>query len=105
MADITIAQRARAEQALNKKVKFEGVIMTKREWCDLIMNDGYLPQEETRNRVNYKRGHMNKLMGQDLVDEYMKKCEEIVPCFVARKEKSSYEISKAEFDYMKTKQL
>jgi hypothetical protein len=36
-------------------------------------------------------------------EEYEKKCNEIIPCFKAiNKENSFHEISKAEFDYMKS---
>jgi hypothetical protein len=74
MADISKAQQARAKQSLEKLIKYDGVIMTRREWCDKILSEGYLPQEGTRNRVRYNRTHSNRLMSNREQEEYEKKC-------------------------------
>lgn len=101
MADISKAQKARAEQSLKKLIKHDGVIMTRQEWCDKILSEGYFPREGTRNRIRYNQTYSNRLMSNKEQEEYQKKCDEIIPCYKAvNKENSFYEISKAEFDYM-----
>lgn len=98
---IQIAQQARANQSLDKEVRYPEGIMTKREWIVLKKSQGATVEESTKNRVQFNRTTFNRMtFGQE---EYEKKCAEKVPCYNLNETDSSfYHISKAEFDFFNT---
>ena len=99
MNAIEKAREARAEQALEKKINLNGRIITKKEFIKELIKEGYKPKEGERNRINYNRIHFNRMNGREQ-EEYLKKCDEKIPCFLMKNNEGCYyEISKAEFNY------
>ena len=103
MNAIEKARAARAEQALEKSIRHNGKIMTKKEFIEDLINNGYKPEESEKNRVQFDRRKFNRMTNYWEQEEYEKKCNEIIKCFIIKNSEGWYhEISKAEFDYALT---
>jgi hypothetical protein len=100
MNAIEKAREARAEQALEKLIRHNGKIMTKKEFIEDLINNGYKPEESEKNRVQFDRRKFNRMTNYWEQEEYERKCNEKVKCFIIKNSEGCYyEISKAEFNY------
>jgi hypothetical protein len=100
MQAIEKAREARAQQALEKLIRHNGKIMTKKEFIEDLINNGYKPEESEKNRIQFNRIKFNRMTNYWEQEEYERKCNEKVKCFIIKNSEGWYhEISKAEFDY------
>jgi hypothetical protein len=102
MTTIEKARAARAEQALEKLVKYDGKITTKKKFIEHLISNGYKPEESEKNKVQFDRRKFNR-MNYFEQEDYEKKCNEKIKCFLMKNNEGYYhEISKAEFDFALT---
>lgn len=102
--NINAALAAKAEKILDKKLRYEEGIMTRREWLNMWRVKGATVEESTKNRIQFDRLKYNRMKGgiwSNEQNEYEKKCNEIIPCYNLRIPNSSsfFEITKTEYEY------
>lgn len=99
-------QDHKKEATLNKLIRYEEGVMTRREWLKLQLVKGAIVEQSTKNRIDFNRIKFNR-MGWSEQAEYEKKCAEKVVCYKIREagQSSYYEITKTEYDYFLDLQL
>lgn len=97
---ITKAQQAKAEKALQKTIRTEeGAVMTKKEWLQKLVTDGWLPSVDTKSSVKWNRTKYNRMnwMEQAVYEEQL---DTLVPSYEARRGSNLFELSITEYKYM-----
>lgn len=101
--NITNAQSARSEKALDKLINYEGYgILSRREFCDLMKQEGGRAERvETDHRIDYSRRQYNRMNGAEQA-QYEKRLSRKKTEYRMHLpgDKSGYiVITKAEYDY------
>lgn len=100
MNNIEKAREVRSEKSLEKLIRHNGRIMTKKEFIEDLINNGYKPEESQKNRIQFDRRKFNRMTNYLEQEEYEKKCNEMIKCFIIKNNEGCYyEISKSEFNY------
>lgn len=89
----------RAEQLISQKVNYNGIIMTRAEWCEVLKKEGYKSEVGQKPRVQWNRDKYNRLTGFEQI-EYEKRCEEMVASYkLVGPDGPFFEVEKTTFDY------
>lgn len=100
MNNLEKARAVRANKSLEKLTRHNGKIITKKEFIEDLINNGYKPEESEKNRIQFDRRKFNRMTNYWEQEEYEKKCNEKIKCFTLKNSEGFYyEVSKAEFDY------
>ena len=97
-------QDYKKEATLNKVLRYEEGIMTRREWLNMMRIKGAYVKESTKNRVQFDRLKYNRMSGgiwSNEQAEYEKKCDEKIPCYNLHlpNESCFWEITKTEYNH------
>lgn len=95
------AQDARAQKALSARINYNGRIMTRQQWLETLKEEGYIPAMGQKPRIEYNRTKYNRMSDWKEQEEYMRKCEEMLPDPRAKHttENSFYSLSVTEHNY------
>lgn len=94
------AQDARANKILETKARYDGVVMTRREFLINGKKLGYRTELSQTNRIQFNRIKFNRMSSYKEQEAYEKKCNEMIPDFrLYTSERVFYSITKTEFDY------
>lgn len=93
--------QARAEVALSKLIRHNGVVTTKREFIRALVNEGYRPTVELVPELEFNRTKYNRMTNfRGEQDEYYRRCtEKTKKAYYMRLESSGYDISLAEYNF------
>lgn len=98
--NISKAQQAKADISLQKTVRREdGRIVTQKEWLNELVNEGYLPFEDTKPSVKWDRVKYNRMDGRQQ-EAYEKQYNTPIPAYWARSTDGLYELNKTQFNYL-----
>jgi len=98
-------QDYKKEATLNKVFRYPEGVMSRREWLNMWRIKGATVSETEKTRIEYNRTKFNRLTG-DAQDEYWAKCNEKVQGWeLCLPDKSSYDITKTEYEYFKNMEL
>lgn len=108
--NINAALAAKAEKILDKKLRYEEGVMTRREWLKMQILKGAFVEESRKNKIQFNRIKFNRMKGgiwSNEQEEYEKKCNEMIPCYKLRLpgESAYFEITKTEFEAFKALEL
>lgn len=100
MANLTAANQARAEKALNKLYRFDGVVMPLRQYIDQKLVEGATFEVNEVPKYEYNRRKFNA-MNWDEQREYQKKLEQTKTEYGLRHSEGKYllPIPKVVFEY------
>lgn len=93
------ANEAKAQKTLSTLMRYDGVVMSRKEWIEIQHKNGSTTRLDEKNKIMFDRRKFNR-MNYAEQEAYEKRCNEKVPFF--RLDKGDgiyYEITKAEFDY------
>lgn len=98
------AQQAKIEKTLDKLIRYEEGVMSRRDWLKLKFKEGCTVEKSTKNRIQFDRKKFNRMCSYKEQEEYEAKCNEIVECFILKIPIEGYffEITKTEFDFYQT---
>lgn len=102
MTSIEKAQEARAAQALNKNIRYNGLIMPIADYLQTLKQEGYTPAIGEKPRIQYNRVKYNRMSNHREQEEYERKCNERVTEYRAispAPATSWVELTKTEYDY------
>jgi len=98
-------QDYKKDAILNKVLRYEEGIMSRRQWLKMMQVKGAFVEEDTKNRIHFNRTKFNRMTeGQE---EYERKCNEKVLCYNLKLpgEPAYWEITKTEYEHFKALQL
>jgi hypothetical protein len=100
------AHEARTNKILDTKMRFDGVIMSRRDWLNMWRIKGATAEERQVPLIQYSRTKYNRLSGWEQ-EEYEKKCAQTKIGYSLRLPdgNSSYDITKTEYDYFNNMEL
>lgn len=93
------ANNTRLKNRLDKLVRYNGGVLTVKEYLHALKDTGYTPEVSEKSSVKYNRIKYNR-MGYAEQQEYDRKLEKKIPMYIAiNRDKVFNELSKLEFDY------
>jgi hypothetical protein len=94
-------QQHKAEATLNKLIRYEEGVMSRKQWLNLQRIKGAYVEESTKNRIQFNRIKYNRMSSYKEQGEYEKKCNEKVVCYELHfpNQNSFWDITKTEYDY------
>lgn len=94
------AQDARINKILDTKAKYDGAVMTRREFLQHARNLGFISKLSETNKIQFSRIKYNRMSSYKEQEEYEKKCNEMIPEYrLYSGERTFWTITKTEFDY------
>lgn len=101
----TISQH-REDATLDKMIRYEEGVMTRREWLKLKLAQESTVFESEKPQIEFNGTKYNRMNGFQQ-DHYMKKCENMVPCYNLQEkgQRGFWEITKIEYNYFKNLEL
>jgi hypothetical protein len=101
MQNINKALEAKKNITLNKFIRYNDEIITKREYIQRHKKEGAKVEISTKNRIQFNRIKFNRMCSNQEQQEYEKKCNEKIICYNLHPANVEYynEITKTEFDY------
>jgi hypothetical protein len=95
-------KQGRIDAVLNRRLQYNGKIMTRREWVEMRHKEGVQAEIGSKPRVMFDRHKFNRMTNHKEQMEYERKTEERVPEYRIYHpvEKGVYnEVTKTEYDY------
>lgn len=98
-------QQYKIDATLNKLVRYEEGVMSRRDWLKLQLSKGSTVHMEMRSKTVWNRRRFNAMNWQEQ-QAYEKRMETKVPCYELKlKDGGFYDITKTEYDHFQTLQL
>lgn len=98
-------QQHRINAILDKQMRFDGVIMTRRQWLKKQLSEGATVHEEMRSKTTYNRTRFNRMNWEEQ-KAYEERMNTKVPCYELKtKDGGYYDITKTEYDHFQELQL
>lgn len=93
------ANNTRLENRLDKLVRYNGGVLTVKEYLHALKDTGHTPEVSEKSSVKYNRAKYNR-MGYAEQQEYDRKLEKMAPMYIAiNSDRVFNELNKLEFDY------
>lgn len=94
------AQDARANKILETKARYDGVVMTRREFLLKAKKEGNWTEIGEKSKIQFNRITYNRMTSCKAQEDYIKKTDEkVIDYRLQQTENIFYSITKTEFDY------
>ena len=94
------ALEAKAKKVLDTLARYDGVVMTRRDFLIRGKALGYRIEISTKPRIEFNRIKFNRMTNYKEQEIYEQKCNEMIPDYRLYSEKKSFwSITKTEYDF------